>query len=248
MYELEMWKRATGEYPHHIDLAQVRFGEYSLTSENYVLPKIESIPKPDKHTPESFAKEVKVPLINPWLAEGQIHVFHILRDNLDLLYKLLEEWKIVSLGQIEKFLNSTASDKVIIEKEYRDLLKGRCQTAKAWISAWRRGRNKPVDRIVLEKSGIITEKFIDQLSERVDSLNGKGIDIIPSLRENKIPRLRTITIDALEEWLEDEGYILHEKPLTNNERQQETLFATVEQSAPEDIIKVISWLESATDF
>ncbi len=242
-HELALWERATGTRPHHIDLIRKNFGP-AAEAEDFVLPHMEALPAPDGHRPESYAILLGVPPVDPWQPEGNIHLFHLLRDDLPLLHRLMEQWRINTLGQLEGLLRSSAAAGVIGDADLCRRLEGRCAVTRAWVAAWRFGRGKPVDRIALERSGAISDTFIDRVTELAESLNGDGTTLINALRAGKVARFRSNITDELEEWLEAEGYIVPEEPLTMENRQLRTLTDAASRATPEEILQVVQWLEA----
>ena len=180
--EIALWERATGNRPHHIDLAAVRFGRGDAAPGEFALPDIESLPAPGGHSPESYAAAMGVPSVNPRRPAGTIHLFHLLRDELSLLYRLMEEWRTTSMGQLEGLLRSSSVAKVVSNVQFRKRLVGRCATARAWVATCRQGRGKTVNRIVLESSGAVSDTFMCLVSELADSLNGEAEALIKALR------------------------------------------------------------------
>ncbi len=244
-YELALWERVTGNSPHHIDLAAVRFGQVDAATDDFVLPEIEPLPLPDRHSPESYAAELGVPPVDPRRPEGTIHLFYLLRDDLRLIHHLMEDWRTSTLGELEGLLRSTAAAHAIPDENMRKRLQGRCAAGRTWIAAWRQGRGKPVDRIALESSGAVSDAFIDRVSELGDSLNGDGVDLISALRAGKVSHLRSNSTEELTEWLEREGYIDPGETLSPEDRERRTLMDAANRTTPEDIRHVVRWLEAS---
>jgi len=241
--EVPLWEWATGVYPHHIDLAKVPVGRDDATPEDYSLPDYKLVPSPEGISPEEYAAQLGVPRIDPQAPEGTIHIYHILRDDIGLLYRLMEDWRITTLGQLEGLLQSTTAS-AALDEEVRARLEGRCTIARAWVSAYRQGRGKPVDRIVLEISGTVSDRFIDRVSELVASLSGDGQALLEALREGQIRGFRTSKINDLDEWLESEGYIDTDEVLSTENRKLHTLEVASQSALPNDIREVVRWLEA----
>jgi len=246
LHELALWERATGIRPNHIDLARVRFEHPDTNPEDYKLPETEPIPIPEDYRPEEYAALLRVPPVDPRLSEGMLHLFYILRDDLSLLYKLMENWRISTLGQFENFLTSRAVNAVIESPDRQKNLQERCSAVRVWIAAWRIGRGRSVDRIALEHSNAVSEKYMDLVAQLADKLSGDGAAMIEALREGQIHNYRTVKINELEEWLEKKGYIDNTAPLCSDERLQRTLLHTASSLIPEDVSDIVSWLEAGS--
>lgn len=243
-HEVALWERATGTRPHHIDLARERFGRADAEPEDFVLLETEPLPAPEDHSPESYAAALGVSPVDPRQPEGIIHLFHLLRDNLPLLHDLMENWRITTLGHLEGLLRSSAAADVINDTDLRRRLESRCAAVRAWVAVWRHGRGKPVDPIALDRSGAVSDKFMDHVTELAESLNGDGAALIEALRVGKVAWFHSDKRDDLEQWLEAEGYIDPEEPLAPEDRQRQTLMDTADRAAPEEIREIVRWLEA----
>ncbi len=247
-HERALWKQATGNELPTIDLADVRFPRQARASHEYDISPPSSLPSPEGQTPEDYASALGVPPFNPHLEPGATHLFYLLRDNLDLLCQLMENWRIASLGQLEGLLNSDAVSAAIADSELQSRLRHRLKTVRAWITLWSRGRGRPVNRIALEQSGIVSETFMDRLSDLAGTVNEEGKTLVEALRAGKVSRFQSSKIEELERWLADEGYIEQEPVLSADERRRLTLqqVMSVPNADVEDANRVITWLESAS--
>ena len=242
--EIVLWERATGRSPHHIDLAAVRFGQVDATPDDFVLPEIEPLPLPERRSPESYAAELDVPSVDPRQAVGTIHLFHLLRDDLCLLHHLMEEWRTITLGQLEGLLRSTAAAYAIPDENMRKRLGGRCTAGRAWIAARRQGRGQPGDRIALESSDTVSDTFIDRVAELAESLSGDAAALIGALKDGEVSRFRTNSTEELAQWLETEGYVDPDETLNPDDRERRTLMDAADRTTPEDIRQVVRWFEA----
>lgn len=243
-HELALWEQATGTRPHHIDLAWVRFGQTDAGPEDFALPDSETLPAPQGQNPESYAVALGVLPVDPRQPESAIHLFHLLRDDLTLLYHLMENWRVSTLGQLEGLLDSSSAAAAIVDPDWRRRLQGRCTVVRAWIGAWRHGRGTPVDRIALERSGAVSDRFLGPVTELAESLAGDGIGVITALRAGEVSRFRSGNIDELEQWLQAEGFIDPAEPLSPDDRERRTLLDAAGRAEPEDVRMLVRWLEA----
>ncbi len=248
-HEPALWRQATGNQPAVADLAAIRFDAEGSEPNNYAIETPSPAPTPDNHTPETYAALLGVPQYDPHTAVGGIHLFHLLRDDLKLLHRLLDTWRIKSLGQLEALLNSSAAQGAIGDTNRRQTLPNRCAATRHWVELWRQGRGKPVDRPALEQSGAVTPVFIDRATNLAAELGGSGQDLIAALRDGRLPYFQANNINILEQWLIDEGYIDLQAPLSSDERRRLALQQTKPESnaQAEDINQLIDWLEAAID-
>lgn len=243
--ELALWERATGEQPHHIDLAAVRFAGEAVPAEAFALPERAILPAPGDRPPAEYAAALGVPAVDPRQPPGQLHLFHLLRDDLPLLHRLMEDWRVDNLGRLETLLGSTAARAAIPDAAVRDRLAGRCATARAWADAWRRGRGRPVDRTVLERSGAVTDTYMDRVAALAEEVGGDAEALIQGLREGRVKGFRSSKTEELAEWLAEHGYIDPAEPLSGEDRERQTLMEAAAAAPAEEIRQVVAWLEAA---
>ena len=246
-HESALWERATDTAPPVVDLAEVRFGTTRLEAEDFEVEAPPPLPPPNDQDAASYAALLAVPRFDPHLEPGGIHLFHLLRNDLELLHRLMATWRIASLGQLESLLASNAAEGAIPDAAVRSRLKQRCEAARAWTNLWRQGRGRPVNRVVLEQSGAVSDTFIDRTDELADELRGDGTALIKALRQGRLPRFHTTKTDELEQWLADEGYTDKQSKLSAEERRRLTLaiVAPRGEAGATDINQLVNWLEAA---
>ena len=247
-HEPALWQQATGTGPAVIDLAAVRFPSQASGPEDYRVEAPPSLPVPDGLSAEAYASLLGVPpRLDPYRPEGGIHLFHLLRDDLALLHTLMDTWRIDSLGQLEVLLASDAAQVALPEEGVRHRLRQRCRVVRTWVGLWRRGRGRSVDRGVLEQCPAVSDTFIDRVAELAARTGGDGEALARALRAGEVDRFRSRKIEALEQWLADEGYTDDRERLNDADRRRLTL----QRAAPEttadatDVNRAVSWLESS---
>lgn len=245
--EVALWQRLTGEQPHCVDLAAIRNGRKTARAEDYEVLVQEPLPEPGGCSPEAYAAELGVPTVDPAQPAGDLHLFHVLRDDLGLLYRLMQSWNIVTLGQLEAILDSTVAAKAIPEPTKRRVLRDRVCAGRAWVDAWRQGRGRPVDRPVLEQSGAVSDKFIAEVTELAAQAQGNAATIVEALENKEVSGFRRKNVDRLRDYFEREGYLSSEQPLAGDERERQALFRAGPNAAPDEIRLVVGWLESTPE-
>ncbi len=246
-HEAALWERATGEAPAVIDLAAIRFG---ASTPGNGLPAVEpppEIPPPGDDDGESYAARLGVPLVNPRVDAGGVHLFHLLRDDLDLLHRLLDSWRIGTLGQLESLLASDSGPGALSGRQTRQRLVLRCQAARSWTELWRQGRGMPVDRVALDECDAVTDVFLKGAADLAKELEGDPAAFVAALRARRLKRFHTSQTDKLEEWLAEKGYIDDAEILDPEERRRLTLQRIVPptRTDAEDVHRVVDWMESA---
>jgi DNA repair protein SbcC/Rad50 len=242
--EVELWSRSTGRAPHHIDLAAVRFGATAASPADYALPEATAMPPPGELGPEAYAARLGVPGLDPRLDAGAVHLFHLLRDDLPLLHRLMNDWRIDSLGQLEALLGSRAAAAAVPDEIRRQALSGRCATTRAWLQAWRIGRGKPVDRGALEASGALTARFLEPVTALAEQLGGDGRRLVEQLRAGEVARLRTSSIEELAEWLAEAGYVDPAEVLDAAGRERDVLLTLGDRVENAELRRGLGWLEA----
>ena len=246
-HESTLWRRATGTEPATVDLAALRFRRQAAVPEDYRFEDAPSLPAPEGYSAESYASLLGVPRLDPHRPEGNVHVFHLLREDLPLLHSLMDTWRIVSLGQLQALLGSDAALAALGGEEVCDRLRRRCRAFRVWVDLWRQGRGRPVDRGVLEVCGAVSAVFIDRATELAGELRGDGEALVRALRDGALEHFRSRKVDELERELIDEGYIDPRERLDEEERRRLSLQRAAPESLAEadDVNRVLSWLEAA---
>ena len=246
-HESALWRQATGNTPAVADLATIRFDAERSDPDDYAVETAPPVPTSGGHTPEEYADLLGVPQYDPHTAVGGIHLFHLLRDDLNLLHRLMDTWRIKSLGQLEYFLKSSAAQGAIGDVDHRQTLRNRCTAARHWVELWRQGRGKRVGRPALELSDAVTPVFIDRATELAAECRGDGRALVDALRNGRLSGFWTNKINELEQWFDENGYIHNQPPLSADDRRRLALQQTKPGSnaQAEDINQLIDWLEAA---
>ncbi len=238
--DVQRWEHATGTRPTHIDLARVRRLGQAATAP-LALPSREPIPAPEGETPAAYARRLQVPPILPREDAGQLHLFHLLRDDLDLLHGLLATYRVESLGQLETLLETPLGRQLASHRNHPGL-KNRMRAARAWFDAWRIGRGRPVDRVVLEQSPAGGWQTLDALAQRAETTGDEAETFLQSLETRRIPNVGPKKIEQLRAWLQEQAYLDPRPPLDRDERYRRVLQVVGETALP-DIRELVDWLE-----
>ena len=246
-HETALWKQATGTAPAMIDLAAVRFDSALADPDALRVETPPPLPPPDRLAAEEYAVLIRVHPVNPCVDAGGVHLFHLLRDDLNLLYRLLDTWRIGTLGQLESLLASDAARTAISHRHIRRRLRQRSRTARTWTELWCQGRGKPVDRAVLDQCPAIAPAFLNRAAELAGKREGDGQALVCALRAGKLKHFRNSKTDELEKWLADKGYVDDAPTLEREERRRMTLQRVVppSRSDTDDVNRVVDWMESA---
>lgn len=245
--DIALWQHLSGTCPHHIDLAHLRSG--AAHTEPLDIPEapgnLNDLPSPQGMDAVQYAHAIGLGKFNPRDPATGLPLLHVLHDDLPLLYHLMEDWRIFSLAQLETLLHSPAAAQAIGQLQQRQKLLQRCRAARVWIDAWQLGRGTPVDRDALERSGAISENFIEEVSDLATQLNGDGQAIVTALLDGQVHRFRRNRAEDLHNWLLEQGYIDHREPLGADDRQRAVLMQVADEQSVQDVRQLIAWLESA---
>lgn len=224
--EAQLWE---GEFPsvsvHRIDLGQVRSTIRAVTEPvNLTMPHPPMLPEPGDLSPEDYAVRIGVSYIDLWSDVRDIHLFYLLRDDLNLLKRLVEIG-VDRIGPLLSFLNSETS------KEFLSVGERRCLTlresaAESWLEGLRQGLGRPVDRTVLEDSGMVSPTFIDRVAEQATLVKGDAKELLQGLERGDVKGFRSDKREQLREWFREQGYLDERDALSAPEVQQR-MFAAI---------------------
>ena len=227
--ESRYWADAS---PTVMDLAASRRAGRAVTvpEEVGLPPAAPELPPPAGLRPEEYAVRIGALPVQPWEHPAGIHVFHFLRDELDLLWRLLRAGG-ERLGPLVSLLDSGEA-RLFLSPAEESLLRLRIAGARAWIEAWREGRGRPVDRDVLAASGAITPIFIDRLVELAGEVDGDPRLLLHAMDTGAVPRFWGRNRQRLEEWLRENDYLDEGEPLDARGLERRVAMALTAHGAP----------------
>lgn len=201
-----------GGAPHIIDIARIRrVGEAVQTPAALAAPPPPAVPDPRGVPPERYATLVGVPPLDPWRAADACHLFHLLRDALPLLRRLLAA-DIERVGALRSLLRGRAAG-ALLSGDERTLLHRRVHALDAFLEGWRRGRGRPVDRAALEASGAVSDTFLDRVEALSRKVDGDAAALLSGLASGEVSRFRSRDREALEAWLAQHDFLDERPPL-----------------------------------
>ena len=220
--------------PTVIDLAASRRAGRAVTvpGEVRLPPAAPEPPPPGGLRPEEYAVRIGAAPIRPWEPESGIHLFHCLRDDLPLVWRLLRAG-VECLGPLVSLLESDEAA-LFLSADERALLRLRIEGAKAWIEAWRVGRGRPVDREALAASRAISRRFIDRVAELVGEVDGDPRRLLRAMDTGAVPHFRGRNRERLEEWLREHAYLDDEEPLDTSGLVRRVARAFIDHGAQPD--------------
>jgi len=212
--DVAAWKMVCGgsggSEPHVIDLAQVRGGQAAVSDMAMLrVPPAPEVPEPGAMTAEQYGMAIGVPPASVLKPVESLHLFYLLRDNLDSLYTLLRETRITTVGQWVSLSESGRANR-FLSTDVCNRLDALCRCARETYEVRAVGRGRPVDGEVLRESGAVTETFITRLTSLASDLDGDGRRFLAAFEDRSEERVKGFRNDAqqrLRTYLEDNGYV-----------------------------------------
>ena len=205
----------------------------------------EQVPSPQGHDRSSYAQSLGLPALDPLAPPGELHLWYLLGDDLELLYHLLADFKVRTLGQAEGLLDGPAA-RQHLDAETRTRLTNRCGAARAWLEAWRIGRGLPVGRPELEQSPLGNSQYLEAVVERARKVGGDPDVLLHSLQSDRIGGVGPKKITDLSQWLLEQGYRDERDPLDETGRYHRALaLLPAGTDAISDTQTVVAALEAA---
>jgi hypothetical protein len=143
-----------------------------------------------------------------------LHLFHVLRDDLALLYRLVAEFRLYTVGQWESFSRSGRAT-TLLPVDVCRRLDALCACAHAVHAAALIGRGRPVDARVLEESDAVTDTFLPVLKAVNIDVEGdprRLLGAITDPNDERVKGFRKKNLEKLTEYLQEHGYI-DERPV-----------------------------------
>lgn len=235
--ELQLWQKDSEV--HILDMQQIRGA-----GEAVIIPNIEMTNPVQRNLEmpiDDYLAQLNIPAIQ-YRSVGQIHIYYLLHDRLELMRDLIETWNINNLGQLSSLAGSRYVQKVFDQDTIR-LIQKRIKITESWMEQWLIGRGEDIDRSVLEASGAISEKFIDEVANLAASLGGEGKHLIDKLNQKAVSGFRQAKINELEQWLKDQSYIDDRDILSSEQREHQALVQAAHYVGDSDARYVIKNLE-----
>lgn len=201
----------------------------------------QEVPEPGSMSHEAYGKTIGAERFDPLTQEAeQIHLWYILEDTA-VLFECLRR-NIRSWGQLNSFVEHGGGVPGLTDS-LLGRLKLHLRLLKAFIAHYRQGRPRPIDIVVLERSGAVSSTFIDAVNGLLESLGNDPMALLNALKNKEVPGFRENKANELEEYLNAEGYICLQQRLDTDEiiRRLHATFPEMEadSSAVERVINRI---------
>jgi energy-coupling factor transporter ATP-binding protein EcfA2 len=216
-----------------IDLAALRkLQRGTLARERLHEPVLASAPSPEGMAAEAYGELVGVPAIDPFAPVEALHPFHVLRDDLQALKRVLDA-RILSVGALEALLDRRSD---LLDPEARARFRGWSAFTRATLAAWRVGRGAPVDRSVLgQPDSGVSDHFLDNLAALAAEVGGDAKELLRCIDEkHALARgFGTAKRDRLRQFLEEHEHLDPQAPLAREAAWERVLACELDGSQPE---------------
>ena len=214
--EVRKWSAAMARRPslegRVIDLGAVRKLERRLPPEalQFVEEPTSKYPSPGFLTHSAYASLLHVPPVDVFAPVGSLHLWYLIEDP-ETLHRVLETLRAECWGQLDA-LADYGGAKLLGQRLFSSV-RTAAEAAGVALARLAVGRGQRVDRQTLVESGAVTDRFLDEVASLAAELNGDGEKLLVALGTRAVPGFRAVSIEALNAYLEDRGYIDTREPL-----------------------------------
>lgn len=223
--EVRKWQTAIAASPHIqaslIDLAAIRRLEGSLDFSRLepveVLPQV---PPPGALSHFDYGRLLQVAKLDPLAPAESLHLWYLVEDP-DTLHAVLSTVRAETVGSVRSLIDHGGGS--TLPGDLLARLEALVATASSALRRLRIGMGKPVDRHALVCSGAVSEVFLDEIAELCQRLNGDAALVLQSIENREVARFPRRKAEALEEFLESEGYLDRRSRLRAEQIRMEVL-------------------------
>jgi DNA repair protein SbcC/Rad50 len=207
--EIESWCNLAEDQdlpqPVSLDLAAARRLEGHERQVTLIPRRAKQVPKVAELSPEEAMEVLQVPLPQPHRSVDEMHLLHLLNEDLGILDVCLEH-KVATVGQWRSAYKRRRGAKLAGDHAKAARIDARTRIAERTVQAWHAGRNRPVGRAELEAAGV-TPKWLDEVSGLLAEMGGDPGRLIEALRDKVIKGYQRPKIDKHEAWFQAEGFM-----------------------------------------
>ncbi len=193
--DAERWaaaaEKAGASPPRVIDLAAARRGAVAVSEAAALRPPPRArVPEPAPgESAADYGVRLGVPAPAPFAGAAALHLFHVLRDDLALLHRVLAEHRIETVGQWRAWARSGGAG-AMLEPDRVRAVDAAADLADAFFDTWAVGRGLPVERSVLADCRAVTATFLDRLDALAEALGRDARRFCAALEEGSDERLK----------------------------------------------------------
>ena len=176
------------------------------------------VPAPEGDDHEAYRERLAVSTFDPRQGAASAPLWYVTEDP-EVLYRLrtagIERW-----GHLRSLLEVGAIDGLLSDMP-RKQVRRHGAALEVFVEAYTVGRGKAVNRDVLEASGAVSDKFIDEASKLADRVDGDPAAILNGL-SNEVNYFREDKVDDLRNYFREEGF-LDPRPTRPDEQIRSTV-------------------------
>ncbi|MDK2842743.1 MAG: hypothetical protein PWQ17_2249 [Anaerophaga sp.] len=170
-----------------------------------------SAPRPEE---KNHAKYGEALAVSPFsLLTDDITSLHLwyLIDDVNLLYRCLQKG-IRQWGQLQSFVQNNGRISGLDDDTWQ-IICNKAELLERFKELYTIGRPKPVGRDVLMQSGLISDTFIDAVTEKAVELNGNPEQLLLALKNGEVPRFYKTKTEELADYFTANNYIDENEPM-----------------------------------
>jgi len=212
------------ERPKLFDLAKIRFSATDFITAKDELISLPEYPSPEQASPETYAEQLKVPKINIFDSVSSWHIFHATWPDTLLCHQLLSLYRIETIGQwrtVSHTKNGGESVKKRVGFHESAVIDANITLLSSLQKSLSAGKGKrfTAQNIAECPTRIISDNYKAKFADLAEELHGNAEQVLEAVRSSASDE-RTKGFrkkDELAEYLEENGFIDLNNPLTEPE-------------------------------
>ncbi len=213
--EIVKWTRALSARPEvefaTIDIAEARSLENRLDFDFVEIAEVSSVvPAPEGRDHREYGRALRVPRIDLHTPISVLHLWYLVEE-LQLLHHLLANLGVRSWGELRSLVETGGPP--LLDAPSFTRIRAAAGLAESAIERIREGRGRRVDRRALVASGVVSDRFIDEVDAACREVKGDAHTLIEKLEGRAVAKFQTRNIDAMRDFFEREGYLDGREPL-----------------------------------
>jgi energy-coupling factor transporter ATP-binding protein EcfA2 len=242
--DARFWVAHAGTAVQIHDLGKIRGQGRLALAEQAAVEPVPAVPAPGDLAPERYAVVIGAAADDPWQPAESVHLFHLLRDDLPLLHRLLAAG-VERVGALRALLDSEAAS-LHVDADETARLRWRLRALDAHRNAWRVGRGRPLGAGMLAQCPRVGRAFLEPITSCAESCGGDARMLLEALDGGAVKGFGRVRREAFEDWLVEEGHLDARTPLDALERalRVEAAVRDAMESGPASLAEVRALVRS----
>jgi len=226
--EVGKWQAALGKRRavegRIIDLGAIRKLQHRLEIPTGALaiPQLPGVPVPASRDHEQYGRLLGVPSIDVHAPMGSLHLWYLV-DAPEALFDLLTALGADRWGAFRTLVDQGGGRLLAHEQVMRLEVLG--VAARTALQRLQVGRGRRIQRDTLVASGVVSERFIDEVASLCASGGGDGRWLLERLEARAVPGFFKRNVEALRDFLQTEGFYDPREPLRSEAIRLEVIAA-----------------------